>query len=99
MIKERSHGIVLSVRVQPGAKRTTVVGEHDGSLKIALAAPPVDGKANLALVDYLCQLFQVKRHQVEIIQGKTSRNKVVFIHGQTRQSAERHLNVVLSDTK
>lgn len=74
-------GVELSVLVQPRASRTRVLGEHDGLLKIQLAAPPVDGEANAALVEFLAKLLGVPRRQVSLIAGDASRRKRVALQG------------------
>jgi uncharacterized protein (TIGR00251 family) len=74
-------GVELSVLVQPRASRTRVLGEHDGLLKIQLAAPPVDGEANAALVEFLGKLLGVPRRQVTLIAGDASRRKRVAVQG------------------
>jgi uncharacterized protein (TIGR00251 family) len=73
--------VELSVLVQPRASRTRVVGEHGGRLKIALAAPPVDGAANEALVAFLADALQVRKGQVTLLDGQTSRQKRLAIRG------------------
>lgn len=75
--------ITLTLHVQPGAKRTEVVGLHGESLKVKLAAPPVEGKANEALLRYLADFFSVPLRQVELKQGGQSRHKVIVITGST----------------
>jgi uncharacterized protein len=74
-------GVELAVLVQPRASRTRVVGEHDGLLKIQLAAPPVEGEANAALVEFLGKLLGVPRRQVELVSGDASRRKRVTVRG------------------
>ena len=74
-------GVELSVLVQPRASRTRLVGEHDGLLKIQLAAPPVDGEANAALVEFLARHFGVPRRQVSLAAGDASRRKRVVLQG------------------
>lgn len=74
-------GVELSVLVQPRASRTKVVGEHDGRLKIALSAPPVDGEANAALIEFLSDALGTKKSAVELIEGDTSRRKRVRVTG------------------
>jgi hypothetical protein len=73
--------VELSLLVQPRASRTRVLGEHDGLLKLQLAAPPVDGEANAALVEFLAKLLGVPRRQVSLIAGDASRRKRVSIQG------------------
>lgn len=67
----------IEVLVAPRASRTRIMGVHDNRLKIQLAAPPVDGKANDALVRFLADTLGIARAQVEIIGGATSRRKTV----------------------
>lgn len=74
-------GVELSLLVQPRASRTRVLGEHDGLLKVQLAAPPVDGEANAALVEFLAKLLGVPRRQVSLIAGDASRRKRVSVQG------------------
>jgi uncharacterized protein len=71
--------VTLEVHAQPGAKRTEVAGVHGGCLKIRLAAPAVEGKANAALTAYLAQAFAVPKRAVTIVRGETGRRKTVRI--------------------
>src|SRR5262245_59857901 len=81
---EHPEGVVLQVRAQPGARKNAVLGEHAGALKIAVTAPPEDGRANLALVELLRDKLGLKRSQIELIAGVTSRDKRYLIRGVTR---------------
>ncbi len=72
---------VLVVRIQPRASKNGIVIQSDGSLKIRLTAPPVDGAANEALVKFLAEILGVGRSQIEIISGHTSREKRIRISG------------------
>lgn len=72
-------GWLLSVRVQPGASRTEIVGEYGEQLRIRLAAPPVDGKANAALERFLADELGLPRAAVTVRRGHMSRSKVVFV--------------------
>ena len=74
--------IRLRLYIQPGAKKTEVVGEHGEALKIRLAAPPVEGKANLALMAWLADAFAVPQRMVILISGEKSRHKLVEISGE-----------------
>jgi len=73
--------ITLTLHVQPGAKRSEISGLHGDALKIRLAAPPVEGKANDALLKLVANWFAVPMRQVELKQGGQSRHKVVAITG------------------
>jgi len=71
--------LLLNLHVQPGARRTEVAGVHGDALKIRLAAPPVEGKANAALLRYLAEAFGVPQRAVTLVRGETSRQKTVRI--------------------
>ena len=76
---------MLSLYVQPGAKRTEVVGEHGGALKLRLAAPPVDGKANAELIRFLADAFGVPAKNVQLLRGATSRTKQLRVEAPARR--------------
>jgi len=80
-------GATIHVHAQPGAKRTEVVGVLGDCVKVRLAAPPVDGKANACLVEFLARRLGVKRSQVSIARGLSSRRKTVFVAGAGLQPA------------
>jgi hypothetical protein len=73
--------LTLTLHVQPGAKRTNVAGLHGEALKIRLAAPPIEGRANEALLRFIAATFAVPLRQVELRQGGQSRHKVVAVSG------------------
>lgn len=73
--------LTLTLHVQPGAKRSELAGLHGDALKIRLAAPPVEGRANEALLKFIAGVFDVPLRQVELKQGTQSRHKVVAITG------------------
>jgi len=73
--------ITLTLHVQPGAKRSEIAGLHGEALKIRLAAPPVEGRANEALLEFIAELFAVPLRRVELKQGAQSRHKVVAVSG------------------
>lgn len=77
----------LTLHIQPGAKKTEVAGLYGDALKIRLAAPPVDGKANQGLIVWLADFFAVPQRAVHIKSGETSRRKVVEINGSTVAAA------------
>lgn len=82
-VAAHAEGALLAVRAQPNARKNAVVGEHAGALKVAVTAPPEDSRANEAVVDVLRDWLGLKRSQVELAAGPTSRNKQVFIRGLT----------------
>ncbi len=82
----------INLHVQPGAKRTEIAGLHGGALKVRLAAPPVDGKANASLVAFLAEQLDVPRSQVELISGATSRQKRLRVRGASTQAVAEFLS-------
>ena len=82
-VTERDGAVRVEVRVAPRASREAVLGVHDGALKIALTAPPVDGAANAALVAYLAVALGIAKREVRIVAGESSRTKLVEIAGVT----------------
>lgn len=81
-LREAADGsVVLTLHIQPGAKKTEFVGLHGEALKIRLAAPPVDGKANAALCAFLADFCGVPKSAVSLVSGETSRAKRVRVDG------------------
>lgn len=75
--------IILTLHVQPGAKQTSIAGLHGDALKIRLAAPPIEGRANEALLRFIADFFRVTLREVELKQGVQSRHKRVEVRGST----------------
>jgi uncharacterized protein (TIGR00251 family) len=87
-LREEGGAVTLEVLVQPRASRTRVVGEHDGRLKIQLAAPPVDGEANDALVGFLAAALGVRKGEVALLRGDTGRRKTLRVAGVSAAQVE-----------
>lgn len=85
---ERDGEIVFTVRVVPRASRSGVIGEHDGALRVRVAAPPVGGAANAELLRLLARPFDVPLSHVEITSGQTSKLKQVRVRGAAREQLE-----------
>jgi hypothetical protein len=81
--QDLADGCTLSVRVHPGARKNAVTGIHADAVKIALTAPPVDGKANEALIAFLAETLRLPRARIAIVAGITSRAKMVRITGKS----------------
>jgi uncharacterized protein (TIGR00251 family) len=79
---------LLTVQVQPRASRTEIVGWRDGALRVRLAAPPVDGAANDALVAFLADRLDLPKRQVVIVGGATARRKRLRVEGLDRAALE-----------
>jgi uncharacterized protein (TIGR00251 family) len=89
-------GVRLTLHIQPRASRTGLAGLHGGALKIRIAAPPVDGAANLELLRFLAKLLGVGRSSLELAAGASARRKTVLVHGLTVQAVERKLGLLPS---
>jgi len=74
-------GAVLNLRIVPRAAKNAIQGELGDALKIRLCAPPVDGAANAALIEFLADAFSLPRARVQLLAGATSRNKRVLLAG------------------
>jgi uncharacterized protein (TIGR00251 family) len=94
-ITEHGDGCILPVRAQPGARRSGVVGEQAGALKVAVTAPPEDGRANQALLEVLRDALHLKRSQEELIGGETSRDKRFLIRGLPKGELEGRVAVLV----
>ena len=80
-VEARKESVRFAVRVQPRASRSEIVGLHGDALKVRLSAPPVDGAANVALVELLADALCVPRRAVRVVSGGASRGKVVEVDG------------------
>ena len=80
-IQNSANGATFAVKVHPRAKKNAITGEVGDALKLALTAPPVDGKANEACIEFFAKLLKVPRSSVTIASGQTSRNKVIRVTG------------------
>jgi uncharacterized protein (TIGR00251 family) len=103
MLRTVADGVKLAVRVQPGAKKTAIVGVYGegqaAQLKIAVQAPPVDGKANAALIAFLAVTFEVAKSRVELVNGESSRIKVFLLRGVSFALAEALIAALIGDSK
>jgi uncharacterized protein (TIGR00251 family) len=91
LITEHKEGWVVPVRAQPGAKRTAVVGLHGAAIKLAVNAPPVDGKANEALRQALAEALGIRPGAVELLGAATSRDKRFLVRGVEKSDLEKRL--------
>lgn len=82
-LRVNTNGVSFDVRVAPRASRASIVGVHDGALKVSLTAPPVDGAANDALVALLSSALGVSKRSVQITRGERSKHKSVTVDGVT----------------
>jgi len=92
-IRQTRSGVTFSIKVHPRAKKNGITGEVGDALKVALTAPPVEGKANEACIDFFAKLLEVPRSSVTIGAGETSRNKVIRVVGLPAAEIEKRLNL------
>ena len=85
-VQDSPKGVTFAVKVHPCAQKNAVTGVVGEAIKLAVTAPPVDGKANEAVIRFFAELFEIPRTSVTIASGETSRNKVVRIAGVSRQA-------------
>ena len=91
-IRDTPDGATFQVKVQPRAKKNAVAGEVGEALKLALTAPPIEGRANQACVAFLAELLNVSRSSVTIAAGQSSRNKVIRVAGLSAAQVEERLS-------
>jgi len=90
-LRSTAEGVTLDLAIQPRASRSRIVGEHGDRLKVQIAAPPVDGEANTALVELLADVLGIPRRHIEIAAGATGKRKTVRIAGVDAGTIERAL--------
>jgi uncharacterized protein (TIGR00251 family) len=99
MMRTAAGGVTLAVRAQPGAKKTAITGLYGegaaAQLKIAVQAPPVEGRANSALIAFLADTFGLPKNRVELVSGELSRSKVILLRGVTMEQAGTKLSLAI----
>ena len=94
-ITEQADGCILPVRAQPGSRRAGLISEQAGALKVAVTAAPEQGKANKAIAEVLRQALGLKRSQIELVSGATSREKRFFLRGIGKEELARRIEPLL----
>ena len=90
-IRDTPDGATFQVKVQPRAKKNAIAGEVGEAMKLALTAPPIEGRANEACIAFLAKLLNVARSSVTIAAGQSSRSKVIRVAGLTAKQVEERL--------
>lgn len=90
-LQESTGGVAFAVKVHPRAKKNAITGELGDALKVSLTAPPIEGRANGACVEFFAKLLKVPRSSVTIASGQTSRHKVIRVAGLTAQQVQDRL--------
>lgn len=91
-ITKTATGATFKVRVQPGASKNEIVRVQEDALKVRISAPPVQGKANKALVNFLAKELGVKKSEIEIVSGHTSRVKTIKVIGEGRTGLKKMMD-------
>src|SRR5271169_1767618 len=94
-VRDTPSGATFQVKVHPRAKKNAITGEVGDALKLALTAPPLEGRANQACMEFLAEVLNVPRSSVTIAAGESSRNKVVRVAGVNAAEVEAKLRVAL----
>ena len=97
MFRDTPGGAAVTIRVTPRAGRTAIAGERDDALLVKLAAPPVDGAANEALVSFVAATFRVPARDVAVVAGERSRTKRVLVRGRSAASLDAVLAPLLAE--
>jgi hypothetical protein len=92
-IQQSSAGVTFVVKIHPRAKKNAITGELGDALKVSLTAPPVEGKANEACVEFFANLLKVPRYSVSIASGQSSRRKVIRVAGLTAEELRKRLRI------
>ena len=93
-VKDISGGATFAVKVQPRARKNAITGTVGDALKLSLTAPPVEGRANQAVIEFFADLFEIPRSSVTIACGATSRNKRIYISGVNSENVRRRLQEI-----
>ncbi len=94
--RDTPDGCTLSVRIHPGARKNAITGTHDSALKISLTTPPVDGRANEALIAFLAEALQIPKARIALLTGQTSRTKTLRITGKSAAEVQAALDPTLT---
>lgn len=90
-VKDSTSGVTFAVKIQPRARKNAITGEVGEAIKVGLTAPPVEGRANEAVIRFFADLFEIPRSSVTIASGATSRTKVLRIAGLRREAVQDRL--------
>ena len=92
-LRESGGGVTFAVKIHPRARKDVITGEVGNALKLSLTAPPVDGRANEACIEFFVNLLKVPRSSITIASGQTSRNKVIRVTGLSAAQVQQRLGV------
>jgi uncharacterized protein (TIGR00251 family) len=90
-VRDTAEGAIFTIKVHPRGKKDAITGEMGDSLKVALTAPPLEGRANEACIEFFAKLLKVQRSSITIAAGKNSRNKVIRVAGLSAEEVRKRL--------
>lgn len=93
MIEATKGGVRLHLFIQPKSSKNEVVGPHNGELKVKLTAPPIDGRANECLIEFMSDLFDIPKRDIHLVRGDTGRHKVIELAGLSEALARETLKL------
>lgn len=99
MFKQTKEGVLVSLHVLPNAPKSQIIGEYNGSLKIKIKAPPVDGKANEAIITFFSDFFELSKSKIEISKGDKSKEKTLLLCGALIQQIQAKVDSFLKAKK
>jgi uncharacterized protein len=97
VVEEHAYGAIIAVRVVPRSSKSLIEGVVDGSLRVRLAAPPVDGAANAALIELLARYFGVPKSRVSILAGERAKQKRLLLRGVDALQVRKQLELEMSN--
>jgi uncharacterized protein (TIGR00251 family) len=89
--RQQKLGVEISLHVLPNAPKNQIIGLYDGKLKIKINAPPVDGKANEAIIDFFSGYLKISKNKLQIIRGENAKSKTILILGIPLETLRNHL--------
>ena len=92
-IHDSSEGVSFAVKVHPRAKKNAIIGELGDALKVSLTAPPIDGKANQACIEFFAKLLKTPRSSVTIASGHSNRRKVIRVAGLSAEEVRKRIRI------
>ena|SRR5438045_43280 len=96
-IQQTAKGVTFAVKVHPRARKNAITGIVGDALKLALTAPPVEGKANQSVIEFFAEVFEIPRSSVTIASGETRRQKVIRISGLSGETVRQRLEQIVKD--
>ena len=92
-LTQGKNGVFLSIHVSTGSSKNSIDGLFGNKLKVKIKSPPVDGKANEEIISYFAEFFGLPKRSVQIVKGATSKSKVLFLEGLTKETVLANLKV------